>query len=42
MSGGMIAVKGRAGKRAGWRRKGGEIRAGSFGPEAADGVLGLE
>ena len=41
MSGGKIVVKGRAGKRAGWRMKGGTIMAKGFGPEAADGVLGL-
>ena len=42
MSGGKIVVKGRAGKRAGWRMKGGTIMANGFGPEAADGVLGLD
>jgi formylmethanofuran dehydrogenase subunit C len=42
MSGGKIVVAGRAGKRAGWRMKGGTIMANGFGPEAADGVLGLD
>jgi formylmethanofuran dehydrogenase subunit C len=42
MSGGKIIVRGRAGKRAGWRRKGGTIQARGFGPEAADGILGLD
>lgn len=42
MSGGMIKVNGKAAKRAGWRKKGGIIMAASFGPEAADDVLGLE
>ncbi len=42
MSGGKIVVKGRAGKRAGWRSKGGSISAGSFGPEAAEHVMGLD
>ena len=42
MSGGKIRVLGKAAKRAGWRKKGGSIMAASFGPEAADDVLGLE
>lgn len=42
MSGGKIKVLGKAAKRAGWRKKGGSIMAASFGPEAADDVLGLE
>jgi formylmethanofuran dehydrogenase subunit C len=42
MSGGKIRVLGKAAKRAGWRRKGGSIMAASFGPEAADDVLGLD
>lgn len=42
MSGGRIIVRGRTGRRAGWRRKGGTILAGGYGPEAADGVLGLD
>jgi formylmethanofuran dehydrogenase subunit C len=42
MSGGKIVVKGKAAARAGWRKKGGSIMAGSYGPEAADDVLGLE
>ena len=42
MSGGKIIVKGRAGKRAGWRKKGGTIIAGSYGPEAANDLLGLD
>jgi formylmethanofuran dehydrogenase subunit C len=42
MSGGKIMVMGLAGKRAGWRMKGGTIMASGFGPEAADGVLGLD
>jgi formylmethanofuran dehydrogenase subunit C len=42
MSGGKIVVAGRTGKRAGWRMKGGTIMANGFGPEAADGVLGLD
>jgi len=42
MSGGKIIVKGKAAARAGWRKKGGSIMAGSFGPEAADDLLGLE
>ena len=42
MSGGKIVVKGQTGKRAGWRMKGGTIMANGFGPEAADGVLGLD
>jgi GXGXG motif. len=41
MSGGKIVVAGRTGKRAGWRMKGGTIKGNGFGPEAADGVLGL-
>lgn len=42
MSGGKIVVKGKAARRAGWRKKGGIITAASFGPEAANDVLGLE
>ena len=42
MSGGKIIVKGQAGKRAGWRKKGGTIIARSFGPEAANDLLGLD
>jgi len=42
MKGGRITVFGRAGRRAGWRMKGGAIRGKDFGPEAADGVLGLD
>ena len=42
MRGGKIVVAGRTGKRAGWRMKGGTIMANGFGPEAADGVLGLD
>jgi formylmethanofuran dehydrogenase subunit C len=42
MKGGRITVFGRAGRRAGWRMKGGTIRGKDFGPEAADGVLGLD
>ena len=42
MKGGRITVFGRAGRRAGWRMKNGQIRAKEFGPEAADGVLGLD
>jgi formylmethanofuran dehydrogenase subunit C len=42
MSGGKIIVRGKTGNRAGWRRKGGTISAGGFGPEAANGVLGLD
>ncbi|HUS75065.1 MAG TPA: hypothetical protein VMY43_03560 [Methanothrix sp.] len=42
MSGGKIQVLGKAAARAGWRKKGGTIMAGSFGPEAADDVLGME
>lgn len=42
MSGGKILVRGRTGMRAGWRRKGGIIQAGSFGPESEDGVMGLD
>ena len=42
MKGGRITVFGRAGRRAGWRMKGGIIRGRDFGPEAADGVLGLD
>jgi len=41
MSGGEIMVRGEAGRRAGWRSKGGRIAASSFGPEAADGALEL-
>ena len=42
MKGGRITVFGRAGRRAGWRMKGGQIRGKEFGPEAADGILGLD
>jgi len=42
MKGGRITIFGRAGRRAGWRMKGGTIRGREFGPEAADGVLGLD
>lgn len=42
MKGGRITVFGRSGMRAGWRMKGGTIRGKDFGPEAADGVLGLD
>jgi formylmethanofuran dehydrogenase subunit C len=42
MSGGKIIVRGKAAKRAGWRKKGGSIMAASFGPEAADDVLGMD
>jgi formylmethanofuran dehydrogenase subunit C len=42
MSGGKITVRGKAASRAGWRKKGGSITAASFGPEAADDVLGLD
>jgi formylmethanofuran dehydrogenase subunit C len=42
MSGGKILVKGKAAMRAGWRKKGGSIRAASYGPEAADDLLGLD
>jgi formylmethanofuran dehydrogenase subunit C len=42
MSGGKIIVRGNTGKRAGWRWKGGTINAGTYGPEAENGVLGLD
>ena len=42
MKGGRITVFGRVGRRAGWRMKGGTIRGKAFGPEAADGVFGLD
>ena len=42
MKGGRITAFGRVGRRAGWRMKGGTIRGKAFGPEAADGVFGLD
>ncbi len=41
MGGGRSTVSGRAERRAGWRKSGGSIRAASYGPEAAEDLLGL-